>query len=387
MKSSADVLDSPGFCPAPWTSIYIDPAGAIDNCCISHNELGNINHDRLDATISGYKNLAVKRHMLAGSLPGGCQSCANQPGQANTLRKEYIKWFDHVPKSLYQPDESFDLRYLDLRWRNTCNFACVYCDSTLSSSWAKELGQWQKITPDGHVELHDYVLENLANLDYLYLAGGEPLLINENKQVLEKLLLINPGCEIRVNTNLSQVDNDIFRLLKQFDRVHWIVSAEATGEKYDYIRYGGSWNQFRENLALLKPLGHEVTFNMVYLALNTQDVFNCIDEIARLGFDPNTATVLYYNLGNGGPLDPRNLPAPMIEQAQETLTKRIDPKQEFLSNGLTVIADTLKKIYYNDQAGFPSLVEYLRGIDQRRNLDSRKIFPEVYSQGREYEMV
>ncbi len=86
-----------------------------------------------------------------------------------------------------------------MRWRNTCNLACVYCDSSLSSTWAKELNEPIRVDEQQLAKTKEYVLANAPNLKNVYLAGGEPLLMKENSELLDRL---DPSCTVRINTNL-----------------------------------------------------------------------------------------------------------------------------------------------------------------------------------------
>lgn len=387
-----------GFCPAPWTSVYLNPDGRVDNCCISMNKLGNLVNEKFLDIIANDKNIKVKQSMLDGKLPTGCASCDNT--SFRTLKNEFVQWFGAAPKELFASVDNFKLKYLDLRWRNTCNFACVYCNSELSSTWAQELGKFPKISKDQHQTLQKYIVNNIADLDYVYLAGGEPLLIKENEAILEQLYVENPNCHIRVNTNLSVIkDNKIFELLTKFKKVSWIISSEGIGDKYEYVRFGGNWQEFEDNLYTVRDLTkarppggmgamrmsfskpeyklHTVTFNSVYCALTILSIFDFIEHIEQLDFDINTITLLYYNNGAGGPLEPRNLPKDVIDQSKTLIHKWLAkyPGGVF-ANGLTEILNTLDIPYNNDR--FTDVYFTINELDTRRNINSKLTFPELY---------
>ena len=55
------------FCPAPWLSFYVDPSGNIENCCVSRNKLGNIEHGNdLKQVLFYGKNQDIQKAMLSG---------------------------------------------------------------------------------------------------------------------------------------------------------------------------------------------------------------------------------------------------------------------------------------------------------------------------------
>ena len=374
-----DYKNRAGFCPAPWTSIYMQPNGDVDNCCVSENKLGNINKDSFSNIINSANNIAVKRQMLSNNvLTEGCSICSGET--TLPLRENYIKWFEKNPKTLFDNYDSFDLKYLDLRWRNTCNFACVYCSSDLSSAWAQEVGIFPtKIDSTKFDEFHDYIIKNVKGLETVYLAGGEPLLIKENESILEQLYKENPNCNLRVNTNLSTINNRIFELISKFKNVHWMISAEAIEEQYDYIRYGGKWSEFVENLTELKKNSkHEITFNAVYLSLNIFGIFKFVDFVESQGFDPVSVSILYYNNGTGGTYDPRNLPTDIVDKAKNLVCQRLTSATDsFTINKLNSILHILNTPYNNK--GYWGVYDMIKLLDSRRNLDSFKTFPEIYS--------
>ena len=95
------------------------------------------------------------------------------------------------------------------------------------------------------------MFDNVKQLRNVYLAGGEPMLMNENKQFLKLLLEENPNVTIRVNTNLSSTKTGVFELLCKFKNVHWTISVESIEKEYEYIRHHGSWKDFLKNIVFL----------------------------------------------------------------------------------------------------------------------------------------
>jgi len=369
------------LCPAPWTSIYINPDGRIDSCCSAENKLGNIYKQSTASIIHGEKNIAVKDIFLQNEFPTGCFRCEHrEKTSGNSLRTEFLKWFENEPVSTYATSDAFTLKYADFRVRNTCNFACVYCNQELSSSWAQELGKPVRIEKDDTRELVNYLLQNLKTLKYLYIAGGEPLLIKENEIILKALLTENPDCIVRVNSNLSQLDNPIYELITKFKNVHWVISAEDIGERYNYIRYGGDWEQFTKNLATIKNTVHKnsITFNLVYTALNTKGMFNFIDYVIDQGFSFDNIFIMYVDHGHGSSVDPRLLPPHLFDQAKNILDQQIAKNYTgYLQTSLIGLKNTINLPYTNTERN--GLFANLADLDRRRGTNSRLTFPELYA--------
>jgi MoaA/NifB/PqqE/SkfB family radical SAM enzyme len=207
------------------------------------------------------------------------------------------------------------------------------------------------------------------------MAGGEPLLIKENAELLKLLLEVNPKIEIRVNTNLSKTNTQVMDLLCQFENVHWTLSAESIDDKFSYMRYGGNWLEFVENLNRIRAIpNHKLTFNMVWCVLNHTGIFDCIDYLLDRGFHPNSF-ILTAILGPEW-LDTRHLPDYVLQLLDKELTNRIESKPGFLlEDGYQNLLKHIRTPYKKDLA---TTLDKLQRLDQRRNLDSNKIFTDLY---------
>ena len=380
-----DYNNNPAFCPAPWTSIYIDSTGYIDNCCISNNRLGNaVTNDILDV-MSLEKNQLIKQQMLDGVLPAGCSGCIRNDATTTSLRHHMLRWNSSVPLSVYN-DNSFKLNYLDIRWTNICNSACVYCAPAYSSKLAEELNILQVVDHQKITRIKEFLIDKLKDIETVYLAGGEPMLTKENIWLLTNLHRENPDCKIMINTNLSIINNEIFNLICKFKKVHFVLSGEAVGEQYNYIRYGSDWGTFTKNITTLMNEHPTVTisFNLVYTALTTISIVDYIDFVLsqhkNWGF-PRKKTdisigITYYNSGHGGPLDPRNLPESSRATAISLLTN-----YTHVVPSLDAMIEQLQLSGRNDHNGHahPDLIKFLEGVDQRHGTDSKVLFPEVYA--------
>jgi MoaA/NifB/PqqE/SkfB family radical SAM enzyme len=265
---------------------------------------------------------------------------------------------------------------VDLRWTNHCNQACVYCGPEYSSKWAQELDVKIKSNIDARTRVKDYVFANIKQIKNVYLAGGEPLLMNENKVFLEKLLKENPKVSIRVNTNLSSTRTGIFDLLCKFKNVHWTVSVEAIKKEYEYIRYHGSWKDFLKNLKQIQQLDHKITFNMLYFILNYKNLFLTVDFLKQLGFHENSFVI--------GPLytpeylNILNLPNNMLDDIKKLLSLKIKTSEHYLKNSYQNI---LK--YISDTPWNKNIVSFRKNIsilDNRRNQSAEKTFPDLFKE-------
>lgn len=363
--------DNSNFCPAPWLSFYIDPSGNVENCCVSKNQLGNIEQDTsIQEIIFVGKNQTIQQDMLNNQPVEGCRWCHNK---SHTLQNRFFEIFPDRQDPLYQQPGNFELRYMDLRWSNVCNYACIYCGPALSSTWADELKQTHRIERSSKNTMLDYVLENIHTLKELYLAGGEPLMMKENETVLQALSEKNSKCHVCVNTNLSQIENNrIFELLISRKNTQWLVSVDDMQERYEYLRYPGKWSTFAKNLSILKETAGSVAFNMVFINLNALTIWDTVDYLLDQGHEPGGITLTLYNNGGvDGDWDVKHMP----RSFQDRVLERMNQSRYKNMIGWQNIHDYLSR---NDIQVGGDPWKAMAELDQRRGLDSRQVFSVLY---------
>ena len=369
------------ICTLPWSGFELEPDGGVKNCVLAEEKLGNINKSHIKEIISGNVNVNIKKAMLKDALPASCAGCHIVEKNRNDLMSISSRLYYHkelakkIDMQFYDNVNNFSLKHVDLRWTNACNQACVYCGPSLSSKWAQEMGVKVKSNQEARREVKDFVFENISDLQNVYLAGGEPMLMKENLEFLKLLQDKNPECSIRVNTNLSTTKTGIFDILCDFKNVHWTVSLETIEQEYEYIRHHGSWDDFDKNLKIINRLNHKVSFNMLHFILNYESLFRCVDYLKGLGFHDNSFVI--------GPLyTPKwlnmlNLPEAMLNSVKENLGNKLSGGPlGYLKNSY----ENLLK-YYNTtpwQRNMKGFYYNIGKMDQRRKLDSKKIFHDLF---------
>jgi len=371
-----DVLTNKHFCPMPWTGLMYNFDGKVKNCIRSDDKIGDVKDAPIEQIMLGSKNVTKQTNITNNTPAVGCHTCYNlEHGKEGfdiiSDRIFYIREFKKTPLDTYQVN-NFDLQTIDVRWTNLCNLACVYCGPDFSSKWADELNV-KKETPTEQQQ-HDfkqYIYKHAKNLKHVYLAGGEPLLMKENLDLLKEL---NPDVNLRINTNLSKVDTGVFDAICKFKNVHWTVSAETIEEEFEYIRFGGKWSDFLDNLNTIRKLGHKISFNMLWFLLNYDTVFGYVDYLKGLGFHNNSFII-------GALLTPdylniRHLPENMLNSLKLKLESKINEQPGYL------LEDSYQNmLHYIQQPITQNLAgsfEKLAVMDQRRGVDSSKIFTELY---------
>lgn len=377
--NSKEYLTNKSFCPIPWTGFMYNSNGDVMNCIRSQTAIGNLKDAPLTSILES--NTQTKENMLAQKGGIGCYGCYSLEFDKKSFdiisdRVFYLKELKDVNKDLYDNVNNFDLHQIDIRWSNVCNFGCIYCGPEYSSKWAAELDVISIKPSDERVaELKEYIFNNAHQLKHVYMAGGEPLLMKENLELLALLKQVNPNVNLRINTNLSKVDTRVFEAICEFPNVHWTISIDELEHEFEYVRYGSCWQDFLDNLDIIKELNHKISFNMLHHLLNYMSIFECIRYLQKLGFHNNSFVV--GPITSPGYLNIRHLPSHMLYTVEQELENWISQKPGYLlENSLRNMLQYIKTPMVKN---IDYCLEEIAKIDRRRGLDSKQVFKEFYS--------
>ncbi len=287
------------WCPQPWVGMSVRSVGDLRYCCHAHQSPGrgiltndkgeplSLENDSIAAGKNSQLLKDVRQAMLKGKRHPGCQRCYREEDAGIYSRRhaEQFLWpeqnFDlfnkHTSSDGTIDEEMFPVRYLDLRFGNRCNLKCRMCGSTESDRWyslqKKVYGHSTFKEGDRKLEVHKdnngqfYVegdpytwhesprfwkeLEKyLPKLQRIYLAGGEPLLIEKQFDLLRHCIEkgYSKNLILEYNTNITVITPKILEIWSHFRRIDIGMSIDGIGAFNDYIRSGSRWPQIAENI-------------------------------------------------------------------------------------------------------------------------------------------
>jgi len=267
------------YCAAPWRGLHINPQGSVKTCCAGDpNMLGNLNSQTIEEILHGTALQEVRQTLRAGQPHERyCHNCV----QAERYGRSERDWHNRINPG-FNANNSTDTEHypvlIDIRWNTTCNFSCNYCNEHSSSQWAslKQLSV-QSGTRPYYEQVCEYLEQHQSHIKKVALIGGEPLLLKENERLLDAIPL---DCQVDVITNLG-VDlesNRIFAKLAKRHNVGWNISLDNTGERFEYVRYGGAWNLIEQNIKTLKACaGHRLGIHPLYNIYNATRLSELIE--------------------------------------------------------------------------------------------------------------
>ena len=411
------------FCVFRWDQSVINfSTSGLTTCCrtmpkaVTKEEIQK--HGK-DVFLNSDYLVERRKEMLEGVRHGDCRECWDIEEQGHTsFRKTQHNWNEPWESYLKRvggsnnPAVSTHAESLILFIGNTCDLKCIYCSNYLSTSWAAEDLKYGKITKQYYDELTtpveglddvfwEFFEEHKLKVRHLSFVGGEPLTMKRTYDFLEKIGLMYKDVDlphfltIDITTNLNAGEKSFSNFLaaleklnKSFFRIKIDGSIDTVGDRAAYIRNGISWDRWKSNFTRLLEIKH---LNIVHTvipsisALSVTTFRELFDELGRFQEKYGKKILVQENIIMTPQfLSPYVLPpeyAHYIEEAAASARKanlQTEGNEEY-GKFLDKIASTVRK-------GDPNIAHskyrrelhsYLKNLNQRRNNDHRKTFPEM----------
>jgi organic radical activating enzyme len=291
------------FCAAPFTSFHEGENGLISTCCKTRNPLGFTSEKSIEEILNSDEAKKIRKQFLNNEKPEQCISCwkAEESGKisSNRFHSNYTG-FDNIDNAVKNTQSNGTLLpqvpvWLDLLWTNKCNFSCLGCKPTLSSTiankymtefsilhdvdYAKSTQSWK----NSNQNKIDYILKHKDTIKIIHLNGGEPLMAEDLYEFLE--ILIDNGLHKKItiwshtNGSIGQYKGKdlILDYLSQWgDKCKITLSNDGHGKYGEYIRYGYTDHKWIETYKKIKEA--KISFN-IQSCLNVFNVFY-LDEFS-----------------------------------------------------------------------------------------------------------
>ena len=259
----------------------------------------------------------VRRKMLFGEKVKECKDCyrhetlteSSSRTQSNRQYINDIEVHKAVNSFLTKKTVSINnLKSLELRLGNTCNLSCNSCwgyssskvneeririldkektNLPLNNLWKDEYQVPKNINRWYKTQQYQKNIETAAtNLNRIYLTGGEPTLIKENRILLRNLIETNnTNCFVSFTTNGTTADSELLDLIKNFPRNEIQISIDGVGDQASYIRHPIQWDDFNQNVKKILDIDSiKIVFYTVLSAYNLfslSAVLRYVDQISE----------------------------------------------------------------------------------------------------------
>jgi len=460
------------WCPVPWGQISVHNSGEYRACIqarsckktkgILKDETGTImradTHD-INAVRNSPLLKDVRKSMLNGTQHEMCVRCnrEDKTDVPSRRRNAIIEYYDKYNYDYWKAishchedgelmlHESNVLEY-DIRLGNLCNLKCKMCHPSESTQWYDEwfdtmfkgfksdFTQVEMIKEKNKVKLkndiyswyedskfYEQMFNNSKNLRKIYLSGGEPTLVENMYDLLQKFIDNNwaKDIELEYNINLTNIPRRAIELWHHFKQVTLGGSIDAVGEHNNYIRYPSKWNKIDENV---KWLDKNTNSNINFFCTSTWQILNAtqILDIAKwqiennfIKFNRMANSVFFsmHSLSSPTYLNVKALPQELKQHVQKEFEKfdkeylvpwieslpqdfefanthynadwngrqPWDGNKDHLYEKFKMRLDNMLDFMWTDDFSdqFPQFVKSMRTQDQYRNQNFDKLYPEI----------
>jgi MoaA/NifB/PqqE/SkfB family radical SAM enzyme len=305
------------LCSYPFAHTDIEPNGEIKYCCSAvsgvhkdeNGNLYNVQTHTLDEAWNSVELRKIRTDMIAGKKPASCSLCwQHEAGTGSSLR---IKANTRIPLETLKDriaeakandgrvtEQAFDFQVSP---GNLCNLACKMCCAAFSTGFQKFFKRWHMepdevfFTPDFKGKFNhdtdfntefdwpitigmDGVFKNhYSSLRSLFITGGEPTIIKENIDFLEKLVDLGYSEQIKIwpSTNCTNINKRLLDVMGKFQTIEFNLSLDGMDEIAYIQRTPSSWEHIEKNLDTImawqlecRKQGKHVQFNIISTLTN-----------------------------------------------------------------------------------------------------------------------
>lgn len=394
------------FCHLPFTYIYPEHNGSWKPCCKSDvypekkipfeewwYDDADLNELR-DALLNEEPTPVLEKYCYPCRVP---ESKGITSHRQNTLKHFPKDMLDKIVSSYLKTGaivESDRIYTVKVRgFGNTCNLKCYMCFPGNSTQRVNELlkmpeensdifftdkrGYWhleqiKQGRKDVSLEVEQIYGTIDAVADYIGIitfSGGEPLLIEEYYNLMDKLIESGHAKYITIvlNTNLTVLglkDKDIRDYFKEFKHIAINASIDDIFDRDDWIRYPSKFEEVVKNYYELKKCKNVlISVNVTWSILNIANAENILNYFQENDIDFNNNL----NFVNSPVvLHPKNYPFKdeLIDKYSKSSNKSIRELAQMLT------------LDFN-QEEFDQAISYIKTLDTVRSIKSYDIFTEL----------
>jgi sulfatase maturation enzyme AslB (radical SAM superfamily) len=427
------------FCPIPWIFQAVRNNGDIRICCqanVTENQ-GVVRHEDGTPYNAGRDNMElarnatlmkdVRKNMLNGEWSSECGRCQQEEDAGLNSRRQYEidNWDFSLDDAvnITATDGTISnskLQYYDLRFGNLCNLACRMCGPTDSHTWYEQWvgyhgGSTYKDThgtvqllrnEKGRLTTTDYdwhgsesfweqIEKNIPNIEHVYMAGGEPMMIERHYEFLQKCIDTGHSKKMTIeyNTNMSNLPNRVLDMWTQFKQVRVGASIDGMGEVLEYQRWPIKWPQAYKNLQKLDEYAQKNSNIIAWLAF-TVTVYNVWHvpefmwwKLKESGFVKINSTlrrpIITHHVAHGPKrtnikLLPADIKTELAEFYNEWIARfKNEFSEPIAKNAESILNSILKFANAGDISNtLPEFIKFTKYLDQEREQNILTVVPQ-----------
>tara|TARA_S200000501_G_scaffold361781_1_gene390466 strand:- start:258 stop:1502 length:1245 start_codon:yes stop_codon:yes gene_type:complete len=384
------------ICHLPWTGIEVTETGQYKPCCLYKHPLKDKNKQALntvshsiDEVFESQDMIDLRNQFSKNQKPTGCERCWKEEESGKTSLR-MLSWEKSSVLGEYHVKKNITAsRTLGLKLGNTCNLKCRICGPEASSQWVNELikeDPTQKTRlldlsektrwPRKKNKLFDSIESSLKDIRYLQITGGEPFMIKEQFDMLEKCVELGVADKIDVhyNTNGTHYPEQALKnIWPHFKRIEIGFSIDGINQRFEYQRHPAVWDEVDSNIKRISTSGLKNLSTQISTTINLFSIYY-LDELAEK-VDAWNPDYWHINcLHNPKEFDIQALPV----NVKESISQKLE-KCRYRKNEIQTAIQYLNQHSKNTPTDLAeSRKKKIISTDNIRNESFEKVFPELY---------
>jgi len=381
------------MCMIPWTSLETRPGGEYKPCCMYREDLKdsagvpfNTRKHSITEVMQSKAMEDLRESFKRGERPAGCESCWKEEDGGKTSKRQHM-WYKapHLGQ-MHIAQDTVEPRFVDLKLGNICNLKCRICSPHSSSQWVNDMikidptgkDKWKEYNTKGLWPREENVfmkdLENhIEQIRFFEITGGEPLMIQQQFDVLQKCVDkgVAKNIEIHYNTNGTQFPEQAIRdIWPHFKRLEIAFSIDDTESRFEYQRHPAKWHEVNDNINKFKQAGLSNFSMQICTTINFFNVAH-VDELAHQVKEWNPDFWYINILHHPVEFDSQQIPIAIKQQIANKLSKSKIYKKEIQ----TAIDYMMQEPAYKINDWHSKVQEKIMQIDSVRKENFKQTFP------------
>ena len=334
------------FCALPFHHLDVRTNGDYNVCChhrLPKKHVLNINHSSYNSWFESEYLQEVRNSIVKDLRHPGCQQCWQREDSGfSSMRQRTAKEYRILGINTNEPS----IKNVEIDLGNLCNLKCLMCNETNSSSI---LAENQRLNISQHKQSDfkwtDDAFQNLQqildqNPRVVNIRGGEPFYNNKLLEIVQNISNDrSKSMVLHITTNATVWNQEWKQALSKFRLVRIMISLDAVGDLYEYIRYPASWERVQQNVSEMSLMPNfKLLVHCVGQNLNIAHIGDLIDwcQQKKLYLEIESISYPHY-------MSIENLPDSHKKQVIDNLTKLLNHREypKHICNFITSSIDSL----------------------------------------------
>ena len=245
-------------CALPFQHMLIHTNGNYNVCCaheVPLRDQRNIQFAAPQEWRQGRYMQTVRATFEANDRHPGCGACWQREDQGfESMRQRTAREYEITGRDV-------DLANIEINLGNLCNLRCLMCREEDSSAILAEnqrlgIARFDQAAFDWNDDAMQHLRDLIGSQPrVINFIGGEPLYNRRMHTMIDEI----PEEQARrtmlhITTNATTWNPSWEKSLSRFGSVRFMMSVDAVGDLYEYMRFPAKWDQVSRNILTMREL-------------------------------------------------------------------------------------------------------------------------------------